>query len=162
MHPLVEFREMYDQYILDGGELSFKEFFDMMQEEISADQTAMSEPHPMAGWYDMYDDQINSGEFQGTFEEFMEMINDSDFTPSAATGGITELNLTAGGASNGPGTGTSDSIPAKLSDGEFVMTAKAVENFGGGDRYEGARRMYNMMNTLDPNSEKPSEAKTIV
>ena len=90
------------------------------------------------------------------------MINDSDFTPSAATGGITELNLTAGGASNGPGTGTSDSIPAKLSDGEFVMTAKAVENFGGGDRYEGARRMYNMMNTLDPNSEKPSEAKTVV
>jgi hypothetical protein len=162
MHPLVEFREMYDQYILDGGKLSFKEFFDMMQEEISADQTAMSEPHPMAGWYDMYDDQINSGEFQGTFEEFMEMINDSDFTPSAATGGITELNLTAGGASNGPGTGTSDSIPAKLSDGEFVMTAKAVENFGGGDRYEGARKMYKMMNTLDPNSEKPSEAKTIV
>ena len=42
------------------------------------------------------------------------------------------------------------------------MTAKAVENFGGGDRYEGARKMYKMMNTLDPNSEKPSEAKTIV
>ena len=79
-----------------------------------------------------------------------------------AKGGITELDLQGGGASNGPGTGTSDSIPAKLSDGEFVMTAKAVENFGGGDRHQGAKKMYQMMNTLDPNSEKPSEAKAIV
>ena len=30
----------------------------------------------------------------------------------------------------GPGTGTSDSIPALLSDGEFVFTAKAVKNIG--------------------------------
>ena len=29
-----------------------------------------------------------------------------------------------------PGTGTSDSIPALLSDGEFVFTAKAVKNIG--------------------------------
>lgn len=30
----------------------------------------------------------------------------------------------------GPGDGTSDSIPALLSDGEFVFTAKAVKNIG--------------------------------
>ena len=30
----------------------------------------------------------------------------------------------------GPGTGTSDSVPALLSDGEFVFTAKAVKNIG--------------------------------
>ena len=30
----------------------------------------------------------------------------------------------------GPGDGTSDSIPAMLSDGEFVFTAKAVKNIG--------------------------------
>jgi len=30
----------------------------------------------------------------------------------------------------GPGTGTSDSIPALLSDGEFVFTAKAVKSIG--------------------------------
>ena len=40
-----------------------------------------------------------------------------------------------------------------LSDGEFVVTAKAVENLGGGDRYAGAKRMYDMMNSLDPESE---------
>ena len=70
-------------------------------------------------------------------------------------GGIASLEN--GGDVSGPGTGTSDSIDAKLSDGEFVMTAKAVENFGGGDRYEGARKMYQMMNMLDPQSESMSE-----
>jgi len=32
---------------------------------------------------------------------------------------------------NGPGTGTSDSIPAMLSNGEFVMTKRAVDGAGG-------------------------------
>ena len=34
------------------------------------------------------------------------------------------------GAVEGPGTGTSDSIDAKLSDGEFVFTSKAVKQLG--------------------------------
>ena len=50
---------------------------------------------------------------------------------------------------DGPGTGTSDDIPAMLSDGEFVFTAKAVNNAGGGDRREGAKRMYQVMKNLE-------------
>jgi hypothetical protein len=38
--------------------------------------------------------------------------------------------FTNDGEVEGPGTGTSDSIPALLSDGEFVFTAKAVKNIG--------------------------------
>ncbi len=53
------------------------------------------------------------------------------------------------GAINGPGTGTSDSIPAMLSDGEFVFTAKAVRGAGKGSRREGAKRMYAMMKALE-------------
>jgi len=34
------------------------------------------------------------------------------------------------GAVEGPGTGTSDSIPARLSDGEFVFTKKATDQMG--------------------------------
>jgi len=49
----------------------------------------------------------------------------------------------------GPGTGTSDDIPAMLSDGEFVMTAQAVRNAGNGSRKEGAKRMYKMMKNLE-------------
>jgi hypothetical protein len=55
----------------------------------------------------------------------------------------------AGGEVEGPGTGTSDSVPARLSDGEFVLTAKAVRGAGGGDRNVGAARMYDMMSQLE-------------
>jgi len=54
-----------------------------------------------------------------------------------------------GGAIDGPGTGTSDSIPAKLSDGEFVMTAKAVRGAGNGDRAKGAKKMYGIMHKFE-------------
>ena len=64
-----------------------------------------------------------------------------------AQGGV--MDLRQGGESTGPGTGTSDDIPAMLSDGEFVMTAKAVRGAGGGDRREGARKMYQMMDQLE-------------
>ena len=67
--------------------------------------------------------------------------------PNYREGGI--LDLQGGGESIGPGTGTSDSIPAMLSDGEFVMTADAVRGAGGGDRREGARRMYETMDRLE-------------
>jgi hypothetical protein len=54
-----------------------------------------------------------------------------------------------GGEIVGPGTATSDSVPALLSDGEFVMTAGAVRGAGGGNRAEGARKMYDMMKQFE-------------
>jgi len=48
-------------------------------------------------------------------------------------GGIAELDMRDGGESAGPGTGTSDDIPAMLSDGEYVMTAKATRGAGAFD-----------------------------
>lgn len=66
-----------------------------------------------------------------------------------------------GGYVEGPGTGTSDSIPAKiyqdgepvqeaaLSDGEFVMTERAVRGAGNGDPKSGAARMYEMMRKFE-------------
>jgi hypothetical protein len=52
----------------------------------------------------------------------------------------------------GPGTETSDDIPAMLSDGEFVMTARAVRGAGGGSRREGAKKMYSLMHQLEKNA----------
>jgi hypothetical protein len=90
---------------------------------------------------------------------------DSLPTPPAAASGQTKLLNMGGIASlgsggyprrtgqiNGPGTATSDSIPAMLSDGEFVMTAKAVRGAGKGDRRAGAKRMYALMNQLEKNA----------
>ena len=71
------------------------------------------------------------------------------------TGGIADLPTKfprKNGPINGPGTGTSDDIPAMLSDGEFVFTAKAVRNIGGGSRRLGAKRMYTMMKALEKRS----------
>lgn len=53
------------------------------------------------------------------------------------------------GAIYGPGTETSDDIPAMLSDGEFVMTAKAVRGAGNGDREKGMQRMYDIMSRFE-------------
>ena len=79
-----------------------------------------------------------------------------DFVRYSAQGGIIQLADGSkkyfprkNGEIEGPGTGTSDDIPAMLSDGEFVFTAKAVNNAGGGDRREGAKRMYQMMKNLE-------------
>jgi hypothetical protein len=66
-----------------------------------------------------------------------------------------------GGYIRGPGTGRSDSIPARiyqdgrpvqearLSDGEFVMTERAVRGAGNGDQAKGAARMYRMMREFE-------------
>jgi len=42
----------------------------------------------------------------------------------------TATEFSGAGEVNGPGTGTSDSIPARLSDGEFVFTKKATDQLG--------------------------------
>lgn len=72
---------------------------------------------------------------------------------AATGGGISKLNnggfVNRDGPINGPGTGTSDDIPAMLSDGEFVMTAEAVRNAGGGSRKKGTEVMYGIMNNLE-------------
>jgi len=79
----------------------------------------------------------------------------------AATGGMMNggiAHLAQGGYPrrtgqiSGPGTEISDSIPAMLSDGEFVMTAKAVRGAGNGSRRAGAKKMYALMHQLERNA----------
>lgn len=71
------------------------------------------------------------------------------------------MGFAMGGYVEGPGTGRSDDIEAqiyqdgvpvqeaRLSDGEFVMTERAVKGAGGGDREAGAARMYEMMRKFE-------------
>jgi hypothetical protein len=71
------------------------------------------------------------------------------------------MGFAMGGYVEGPGTGTSDSIDAVimqngtpvqealLSDGEFVMTERAVRGAGNGDREKGAAKMYEMMRQFE-------------
>jgi hypothetical protein len=54
-----------------------------------------------------------------------------------------------GGFINGAGTETSDSIPARLSDNEFVLTADAVRGAGNGSVQRGAKKLYDLMDRLE-------------
>lgn len=81
--------------------------------------------------------------------------------PMMARPAMNQMGYAMGGYVEGPGTGRSDSIPAKiyqdgvpvqeaaLSDGEFVMTERAVKGAGDGDRRAGAARMYEMMKRFE-------------
>jgi hypothetical protein len=64
----------------------------------------------------------------------------------AARGGGIDLGYGQGGGAlsrlvRGPGTGRSDDIPARLSDGEYVFDAETVALLGDGSTDEGARRL---------------------
>ena len=103
----------------------------------------------------------------GTRQEFG--LGNAPASLKFAAGGLAsvkELDMREGGESAGPGTGTSDDIPAMLSDGEFVMTAKATKGAGAFDlnktksgielvkggspsREEGVKNMRELMNIFE-------------
>ena len=55
---------------------------------------------------------------------------------------------------NGPGTETSDDIPAMLSDGEFVMTGRAVRGAGSYEMQADPNGIISLMPTLKENRER--------
>ena len=99
-------------------------------------------------YYDNQGNLITNAAEGGLMQEPVNGLKEIENVMMMAQGGTSEFPRKTGEIS-GPGTGTSDSIPAMLSDGEFVMTAKAVEGAGNGDRMEGARKMYEMMDQLE-------------
>ena len=60
------------------------------------------------------------------------------FAKKVTTNIMASLGFATGGYVSGPGTGTSDSIPARLSNGEVVIRASSVRKFGAG--------FFNMLN----------------
>jgi len=72
---------------------------------------------------------------QGTYVGAKFTANGIDYEVTADAGyaGFAVKKLHHGGSVIGPGTPTSDSIPAMLSDGEYVFSARAVNNAGGPD-----------------------------
>jgi len=79
---------------------------------------------------------------------FQDYLNAPSPVQTAASGGEMEFPR-RNGYIGGPGTETSDDIPAMLSDGEFVMTSRAVRGLGNGSRKQGVRKMYDMMRAFE-------------
>ena len=118
----------------------------------------------LAGPYNHMIGGISGGQIMDMDDDAVKEIYDEINSKYMATGGRAqynmggmELNGVPGGAVQGPGTETSDSIPAQLSNNEFVMTADAVRAAGGGNIDAGAQKLYGIMNALDPNSAKPND-----
>ena len=109
----------------------------------------------------------------GNLDEYNRMLQESKFQNTGgiagyakggskeASIGINSLTGEPSGMVTGPGTGKSDSIrftsggakiPTDISNGEFIMTAKATEKIG-------ADNLYKMMNKADPESETAAEGK---
>ena len=116
------------------------------------------EPEPVDFYDQMYGPNSALGRLQSNPGLFSVGIPSPAYTPatlddirySAMGGPINQNNFPPRiGAINGPGTGTSDDIPAMLSDGEYVMTAKAVRGAGNGNRKQGMQNMYNMMRQFE-------------
>lgn len=101
---------------------------------------------------DMATDLASAGDIEGMLEG--SRVYDRLYRPGLR-------GFAMGGEIEGPGTGTSDSIPAEiyqdgkpvqkaaLSDGEFVMTADAVKGAGKGSRDRGVKRMYELMRRFE-------------
>ena len=100
---------------------------------------------------EMYPERYTTGPIlppiRTNLDDVMQRRRSRDIFAYAAEGG--EMFPRKTGAIAGPGTGTSDDIPAMLSDGEFVMTAKAVRGAGNGSRKKGVKKMYDMMRAFE-------------
>ena len=101
----------------------------MLEEDIDAigeTETEMMAEDEMQDADSVLDTSALSEDEESIFNEALEMFPELEaILPKVIATEFTEDELV-----EGPGTGTSDSIPALLSDGEFVFTAKAVKNIG--------------------------------
>ena len=107
-----------------------------MMEEPMMDTPMINEPEedmlPDDEMEDEYLDFILDEALDNEEEDYlMNMLQDNDRLSMIFDKVIDVAQEFAGsGPVEGPGSGVSDSIPARLSDGEFVFTAKAVEEIG--------------------------------
>ena len=98
----------------------------LIEDEIAADDIAMEEDIAIEDAESILDTSMLSEDEEAVVDAALEMYPELEaILPKMVATEFTEDELV-----EGPGTGTSDSIPALLSDGEFVFTAKAVKNIG--------------------------------
>lgn len=108
-----------------------------VEEESLLQPMGMDDEMPMDDEEDITDEDLESMDAiidtSALSEEEEQLLDEAvDMHPEleAIIPKLVATEFTDDGEVEGPGTGTSDSIPALLSDGEFVFTAKAVKNIG--------------------------------
>jgi len=158
----------YVKYKNKGGDLSFEQFVKAVMQQAAPSGAGMEQPMAMAAdgglmtkvpgygkepgtnQFDYPSGGVRVGKQEGGImetevsEEVMPLLDmggkEKDFRE---TGGFVELGRKE----------RADDVPARLSKNEFVFTADAVRNAGGGDIDRGAEVMENLMNNLEQGGE---------
>jgi len=163
----------YVKYKNKGGTLSFEQFVKAVMQQQAPEGAGMEQPVAMAAegglmtqvpgyttpeGYNKFDypsggKEVRVGKQEGGImetEEASEMID---------MGGMEKDYRNTGGFVEMGGKERADDVPARLSKNEFVFTADAVRNAGGGDIDKGAEVMENLMNNLEQGGEVSEESQ---
>ena len=142
----------YVKYKNKGGTLSFEQFVKAVMQEAAPEGAGMEQPQPVM----MAADGGRIGKQEGGImetevsEEIMPLLDmDGKEKDYRNTGGFVDLGRKE----------RADDVPARLSKNEFVFTADAVRNAGGGDIDKGAEVMENLMKNLEEGGEISEESQ---
>ena len=146
-----DIEEMYEQYVFEMEEqglqpMSFREFMDQARSGM-ADGGIMSPEEYFEGKR-KYQNKKGKERMRSEYEEYRDRMK---YGPrdEAKDGCIMEKDMRGGGFIPEGTKERADDVPARLSKNEFVMTADAVRAAGGGSVNKGAKRMYDMMYSLE-------------
>ena len=129
----------YVKYKNKGGDMSFEQFVKAVMQQAAPEGAGMEQPRAMA----------QDGGIMNT-EEAEELID---------MGGMEKDYRNEGGFVAIGGKERADDVPARLSKNEFVFTADAVRNAGGGDIDKGAEVMENLMKNLEEGGEVSEDSQ---
>lgn len=160
--------DMQPQFMADGGRVRFANGGSAGKddrEESNLILARMGEDHPMLDAAAQVVNRYNKSEYPGSIYQYMQdeygdvpvaramlKAGRPKFKKGGAarfaeggSSGASSSNIPVGlGMIRGGGDGRSDSIPAQLSDGEFVVSAPVVSALGNGSNDAGARKLSQM------------------
>ena len=126
----------------------------ILLDELGAKASGVYEPSMKGDRFDSFRSGAGLSEY-GTPYHGYDLLRENLYKNKKADGGLmslggNEMDFRASGGFVPIGQKErADDVPARLSKNEFVFTAKAVRNAGGGDIKEGAKRMYQIMKQLE-------------
>jgi hypothetical protein len=126
----------------------------ILLDELGAKASGVYEPSMKGDRFDSFRSGAGLSEY-GTPYHGYDLLRENLYKNKKADGGLMSLGghemdyRAAGGFVPIGQKERADDVPARLSKNEFVFTAKAVRNAGGGDIKEGAKRMYQIMKQLE-------------
>ncbi len=165
----------YVKYKNKGGDLSFEQFVKAVMQQSAPEGAGMEQPQPvmMANGGPVPDSTVPGYTTPAGYNKFDYRSGGVPVRVGAQEGGIMESEAAEmidmggmekdfrneGGFVAMGGKERADDVPARLSKNEFVFTADAVRNAGGGDIDAGAEVMENLMNNLEQGGQVSEESQ---